>query len=147
MNSYSKKVETKNPLYFNQKKSLNAALNYLTLDSSQELKNKPNYFSMWYVDDKTNQTSDLTEINKENLLLANNLETAVRVLFKNGLRIKNYEGKSGYEAIYHIFKNGSLLYYFPAPPNQTSANQMMDFDQECIKKETGKVLFIFKSNF
>ena len=143
MNSYSKKVLTKKPLYFNKDKSLNASsLNYLTLNSSQELKNKPNYFSMWYVDDKTNQTSDLSEINKENLLIATNLDFIVRVLFKNGLRIKNNEGKSGYEAIYHIFKNGSLLYYFPSPNYKTDSFDMIEFDKECIGNGAGTVLFI-----
>lgn len=131
-------------MYFNKDKSLNASsLNYLSLNSSQELmKSKPNYFSMWYVDDETTQITDLTEVNKENLLIATNLDFVVRVLYKNGLRIKNYEGKSGYDAIYHIFKNGSLLYYFPSPNYyyQADSFNMMELNKECFGM-SGKVLF------
>jgi hypothetical protein len=63
---------------------------------------------MWYYDDKEQNYT----ISEKNLLIAMNLDIAVRPVYLNAERLK-YSNRSSYWSVYHIFSDDGTVYQYP----------------------------------
>ena len=78
----------------------------------------------WYINDNIVDPSHITDPNTlDNMKIAANLEIVVRPIFRNSYRLMQWENKSSYVSIFHIFDNDGLLYTFPCP----SSSLKIDF--------------------
>ena len=128
INDYTKDVLSKDPYCYNEKTvslPINLLHTYTNITDAYFIKHplgNLGFFS-WYIDENTYFETQITnQATLQNLIIAKNTEIVVRPVYRNADRILNYENKSGYASIYHIFEEDELFYYYPCPKSTAPLN-------------------------